>query len=170
VVAFKVWDRLPGCLGPTMQHQTMKTALERNGRTATVTASENKMGGRQIKDIARHSSLEPRPFSLFRLADLGQIARQFTCANRPPWTLCNAVTRELQHCQQPPHPLHIGLLLCIMSGGSSFPEYYVLLEVPQSATTEEIRAAYRRESLKCVSFAPPLFHSNSPFFFHLVRC
>jgi len=35
-----------------------------------------------------------------------------------------------------------------MSSGSLFPEYYVLLGVPQSATTEEIRTAYKRESLK----------------------
>jgi len=35
-----------------------------------------------------------------------------------------------------------------MSSGSSFPEYYVLLGVPHSATTEEIRVAYKRESLR----------------------
>ena len=33
---------------------------------------------------------------------------------------------------------------------STLPDYYGFLNVPQTATQEEIRTAYRRESLKCV--------------------
>lgn len=33
---------------------------------------------------------------------------------------------------------------------SSFPDYYALLNVPITATTDEIRQAYKKESLKCV--------------------
>jgi hypothetical protein len=36
---------------------------------------------------------------------------------------------------------------------SSFPDYYELLEVPQTATETEIRQAYKRESLRCASSA-----------------
>ena len=50
-----------------------------------------------------------------------------------------------------------------MSNGSLFPEYYVLLGVPQSATTEEIRAAYKRESLRYVSCTPPVLYPNPRF-------
>ena len=33
---------------------------------------------------------------------------------------------------------------------SDFPDYYAILGVPRTATTEEIRAAYKRESLRYV--------------------
>jgi DnaJ-class molecular chaperone len=36
---------------------------------------------------------------------------------------------------------------------SQFPDYYKLLDIPQTATQEEIRHAYRKESLKF--FLPP---------------
>ena len=49
-----------------------------------------------------------------------------------------------------------------MSSGSLFPEYYVLLGVPQSATTDDIRVAYKRESLKHVSFLPPSIRNLVP--------
>lgn len=32
----------------------------------------------------------------------------------------------------------------------TFPEYYVLLGIPQHATTDEVRQAYKRESLRYV--------------------
>lgn len=32
---------------------------------------------------------------------------------------------------------------------SSFPDYYALLNVSKTATAEEIRQAYKRESLRC---------------------
>ena len=34
---------------------------------------------------------------------------------------------------------------------STFPDYYDLLNVAQTATQDEIRTAYKKESLKCVS-------------------
>lgn len=39
------------------------------------------------------------------------------------------------------------------STSSKFPEYYVLLGVERTASTEEIRSAYKRESLRCVCVA-----------------
>lgn len=34
---------------------------------------------------------------------------------------------------------------------STLPDYYALLSVPRTATTDEIRTAYRKESLRCVA-------------------
>ena len=56
-----------------------------------------------------------------------------------------------------------------MSSGSLFPEYYVLLGVPHSATTEEIRTAYKRESLKYVSGAPLILNPNHRFCFYSIN-
>jgi preprotein translocase subunit Sec63 len=40
---------------------------------------------------------------------------------------------------------------------STFPEYYALLSVEKNANTEEIRQAYKRESLRySLKHAPPL--------------
>ena len=39
---------------------------------------------------------------------------------------------------------------------STLPDYYAFLGIPQTATQEEVRVAYRRESLKYVVPAPGL--------------
>ena len=35
---------------------------------------------------------------------------------------------------------------------ASFPDYYNVLNVPKNASTEDIKQAYKKESLKSVSF------------------
>lgn len=39
---------------------------------------------------------------------------------------------------------------------SQFPDYYKLLNIPKTATSDDIRQAYKRESLKCPSLPPVL--------------
>jgi len=77
-----------------------------------------------------------------------------------PWNLLNDVTRVPQCRPRTRVPVTYIEHLYIMSSGSLFPEYYVLLEVPQSATTEEIRAAYKRESLRYVPCTLPVLYPN----------
>ena len=36
----------------------------------------------------------------------------------------------------------------------AFPNYYAILNVPNNASHEEIKAAYKKESLKCALAAP----------------
>lgn len=39
---------------------------------------------------------------------------------------------------------------------AQFPDYYKLLNIPKTATSDDIRQAYKRESLKCPSLPPVL--------------
>lgn len=39
---------------------------------------------------------------------------------------------------------------------SQFPDYYAILSIPKTATAEEIRSAYKRESLRYVVVPRPL--------------
>ena len=42
---------------------------------------------------------------------------------------------------------------------STFPDYYAILNVAQTATVDEIRMAYKKESLRCVAQPFPAYVS-----------
>lgn len=57
--------------------------------------------------------------------------------------------RHLPPTRLPPlgHPL-LSLLPSLVRDMSEFPDYYAILSIPRTATTEEVRSAYKRESLR----------------------
>lgn len=42
----------------------------------------------------------------------------------------------------------VGLLGAILTTMSQFPDYYKLLNIPRTATQDEVRQAYKKESLR----------------------
>lgn len=128
---------------------------------------------REASTTIRHlNPANPARF-LARLDSLGSSKTPTLDRLGPPWTALEPEQRHLARAISECHPHHPPqnsrlphiVYLYLMSSGSSFPEYYVLLGVPHSATTEEIRAAYKRESLRCVPFSLPVLHSNLRFCF-----
>jgi preprotein translocase subunit Sec63 len=45
------------------------------------------------------------------------------------------------------------IYLSMTANSSEFPDYYKLLNVPKTASQDDIRQAYKRESLKCMNSA-----------------
>jgi len=105
-------------------------------------------GGGQIKP--RLYVTWTRPFGLFRA--LARHNSTISCLGSKLSALESSQRRYPRPTASPTEPRVSIEYLYTISSGRLFPEYYVLSGVPQSATTEEIRAAYKRENLRYVSF------------------